>query len=134
MKVPAWILEKPSKIRARWRAFLRGTWEPCEWVEARPLLFRPYGAVEGAHLYRFGEAMNLLWKGKPLGEAEAGELMPVLRRLWTEYPCLFLPRTRLTAWLAGHQQEPEVAKLIEEILLWPEGRTYRGTAQEMLEG
>lgn len=134
MKVPAWILEKPSTVQRRWRAFLKGSWEPTEWVEAEPLFFRPFGVVEGAHLYRFGEAMNLVWNGKPLLEAEAAELMPVLRRVWAEYPCLFLPRTRLTAWLLGHQQDPEVAKLIEEIVQWPEGRAYRGTAQEMLEG
>lgn len=133
MNVPTWILDKnPAVIQRRWRQFMEGIWEPSEWVEAEPLLFRPWGAVEGAHLYRFGNTGR--WKGRPVLDAETPLLVPVLQRLWQEYPCLFLPRTLLTAWLIGHRQEPPIAALIEEILAWPEGQKYPGSAVETLRG
>lgn len=132
MKVPTWILEKsPTAIRRRWQQFLSGIWEPSEWVDTTPLLARPWGPVEGAHLYRFGNA-NVRWNGRPVMDAGPAELLPVLRRLWQEYPCFFLPRTHLDAWLIRNRADPEVAKLIEEIVAWPEGREWKGTALETL--
>ena len=127
MKVPTWILEKgPTAVRRRWRHFLSGVWEPSEWVEATPILRRPWGPEEGAHLYRFGEAMPAACDGP------TAEVLPVIRRLWEEYPCFFLPRTQLDAWLLGRRAEPEVAALIAEIVAWPEAREWRGTGVETL--
>ena len=125
MKVPTWILEKGSTvIRRRCRQFRGGIWEPSEWEEATPLLSRPYGPAEGAHLYRFGNAMPDDWEGP--------EVFPVIRRIWQEYPCFFLPRTQMDAWLIGNRREPEVSALIAEIIAWPEGQQWRGTAGERL--
>lgn len=103
-------------------------------MDARPLLSRPYGREEGAPLYRFGNAADVPWNGRPMLEAETSALLPVLRRLWEEYPCFYLPCTRLGAWLLGRRADTEVQALIREIVEWPEGRMYSGTAGERLGG
>ena len=126
MKAPTWI-NKPGASSRRWRAFLDGAWEPSEWMDATPLLFRPYGVMEGAHLYRFGNAMPKTW------DPPAPEGAVFLQKLWQEYPCFFLPRTLITAWLIGHRADPGVLALIREIVAWPEAQNVTGTALQTLQ-